>query len=123
MIQGQVNALRQAVIPVELRSPNGQPIQVDAVIDTGFDGFVTVAPDQAQRLQLPFLEVRSYALGDGRAVDFAIHLVTVVWDGQERDGEALVTDGGILVGMSLLHGYHLFIDVVEGGVIRLQARP
>jgi len=93
------------------------------VIDTGFDGFVAVSPDQAQHLQLPFLEVRSYELGDGHAVDFAIHLVTVVWDGQDRDGEALITDGGMLVGMSLLQGHHVFIDVVEGGVIRLQARP
>jgi clan AA aspartic protease len=123
MIQGQVDTLRRAVIPLELRGPHGQTALVEAVIDTGFDGFVTVSPDQADRLQLPFLEVRSYELGDGNAVDFAIHLITVMWDSQEREVEALVTESGILIGMSLLYGYHLFIDVIEGGEIRLQPRP
>jgi hypothetical protein len=56
-------------------------------------------------------------------VDFAIHLITVMWGSQEREVESLVTESGILVGMSLLYGYHLFIDIIEGGDIRLQPRP
>jgi predicted aspartyl protease len=66
---------------------------------------------------------RFYELGDGNRVEFDIHRVKVLWDGQERDVEALVTGGGVLVGMSLLHGYHLFVDVVDGGEVRIKARP
>jgi clan AA aspartic protease len=123
MIQGHVDAFgREVVLPLELRGLNGQTVQVDAIIDTGFDGFVTVSPDYTQRLQLPLLEVRPYELGDGQTVDFDIHLVTVMWDGQEREVAAVVTEGGVLVGMALLYGYHLCIDVVEGGGVRLQPR-
>jgi hypothetical protein len=28
-----------------------------------------------------------------------------------------------LVGMALLHGYHLFVEVVDGGEVLIQARP
>lgn len=66
---------------------------------------------------------RFYELGDGNPVEFDIHLLSVLWDGQEQHGEALVTNGGVLLGMSLLRGYHLFIDVIDGGEVRIEARP
>lgn len=123
MIQGQVNALRQAVISLELRGINGQPEITDAVVDTGFNDFLTLPPNLATRLQLPFLENRLYELGDGNLVEFAVHRLTIVWDGQERDIEALVTEGGVLTGMRLLQGFTLFMDVVDGGEVRIERRP
>jgi clan AA aspartic protease len=123
MIRGQVNAFRQAVVPLQLISPTRQVENVEAVVDTGFDGFLSVSPDLVTRLQLPFMMTRFYELGDGSQVEFDIHRATVVWDGQEQDVEVLVTSGGVLVGMSLLHGYHLFVDAVDGGEVRIEPRP
>jgi clan AA aspartic protease len=123
MIRGQVNPFRQAVIPLQLSGPHGQIENVEAVVDTGFDGFLTVSPDLMNRLQLPFGMTRFYELGDGSSVEFDIHRTTVSWDGQERDVEALVTSGGVLIGMAMLHGFHLFVDVVDGGEVLIQPRP
>ena len=123
MIRGNVDADKQAVISLELRGPNGQSKTVATVIDTGYNGALTITPDIAVTLQLPFREIRTYELGNGELVDFPIHDVTLIWDGQPRDVTAIATDGGVLAGMSLLSGYTLFIDVVDGGEVRIEARP
>src|SRR5712692_3959506 len=123
MIRGQVNAAKQAVIPLQLRGSERQAISIEAVVDTGFDGLLTLPPDLVARLELPFGMTRSYELGDGGKVAFDIHRTTVLWDGQERDVEAIVTNGGALVEMAMLRGYHLFVDVVDGGEVLIEARP
>lgn len=123
MIIGIVNAFKQAVIALELHGPYGKAITVDAVIDTGFDGHLAVTPEITADLQLPFRETRTYQLGSGKLVDFAIHNATVVWDGELRDVAALVTDGGILLGMSMLSGCTLFIHAVDGGDVRIDSKP
>jgi clan AA aspartic protease len=122
MIRGQVNASKQVVIPLQLSGPNRQPENVAAIVDTGFDGLLTVSPDLVTRLQLPFGMARSYEIGDGRRVEFDIHRATVLWDGKERQVDAVVTTGGVLVGMAMLKGFHLFVDVVDGGEVLIQAR-
>lgn len=123
MIRGKVNADKQAVITLEFIDANGQREAVPATIDTGFDGFLTISPDLAARLQMPYLETRAYELGDGNRVDFSINLATVDWDGNIRDVEALVTNGGVLIGMAMLTGYTLFIDAIDGGEVRIERRP
>jgi clan AA aspartic protease len=122
MIRGQVNAFNQAVVPLQLSGPGGQIEAIDAIVDTGFDGFLAVTADVAARLQLPFGMTRFYELGDGNKVEFDIHLATVLWDGGQHDVEALVTQGGALLGMSMLRAYHLFIDVIDGGDVVIEAR-
>jgi len=47
--------------------------------------------------------------------------VTVLWDGQHRYVEADAVDTMPLVGMSLLEGYDLHIQVAEGGRVVIQA--
>ena len=42
MIQGVVNAALEAVIPLTLQGPAGQTREIEAVIDTGFSGSLTL---------------------------------------------------------------------------------
>ena len=42
MIQGAVNAAYEAVIPLTVQGPAGQTQDIEAVIDTGFSGFLTL---------------------------------------------------------------------------------
>jgi clan AA aspartic protease len=123
MLRGQVSAFNEALVPLQLRGAGGETVDVEAAIDTGFTGALTLSSQLLAQLQLPFRMTRSYALGDGSEVEFDVHGVTVVWGGHDRDVEALVTSGGILIGMSLLSGHHLFIDVIDGGEVRVEARP
>src|SRR5436853_2965142 len=121
MIRGHVSAARQVVIPLQLCGCERQTITVEAVVDTGFDGLLTLPPDLVARLELPFGMTRSYELGDGGRVALDIHRTAVLWDGQERDVEAIVPNGGALVGMAMLSGYRLFVDVIDGGDVLIEA--
>jgi predicted aspartyl protease len=57
----------------------------------------------------------------GQVLD--VHLATVLWEGQHRDIAVLSAEGDVLGGMRLLLGHHLFIDVIDGGEVRIEPRP
>ena len=73
MIRGHVNAARQPVIPLQIFGADGRAETVEAVVDTGFDGSLTLPPDLVTRLDLPFGMTRPYVMGDGRTVDIDVH--------------------------------------------------
>lgn len=122
MITGIVNEDREPVILLEFSGTNGVTETVEVVVDTGYNGTVTVTPEINDRLKLPFKETRFYELGDGVVAELPIHIVTILWDGQKRDVDATVTEGGSLLGMSLLDDCTLFIDGRIGGEVRIALR-
>jgi clan AA aspartic protease len=123
VIRGQVQATREAVISLPLHAPGGGTRDLDVVIDTGFSGYLTLPPDTIATLQLPFYGTADYQLADGSAVQFPIHTATVVWDGHDRDVYVLASDGGALVGIQMLYGHRLYVDVIDGGEVTIEARP
>src|SRR5690349_12559349 len=113
MIQGQVNARREAVIPIEILDLSRQSVPLQATVDTGFSGFLSLPLAQINALQLPYDRTEIFTIGSNDDVDFDLYSGTVLWDGQEHDVFVLATDCDPLIGMSLLHGYLLFVDVVD----------
>ena len=59
-------------------------------------------------------------LGDGREVALDIFAGTVVWDGQDRDVVVLGVDGDVLVGMALLAGSRVILEVEERGRVTIE---
>src|SRR5947209_5606129 len=123
MIRGHVNSRDQAVITLDIRSPTGGWEAVDVVVDTGFTGYLTLPPARITALQLPFRQRQTYTLADNIDVDLDVHRATILWDGQPRDIAVLSVEGAALGGMRLLRGYHLFVDVIDGGEVRIEPRP
>jgi clan AA aspartic protease len=122
MIRGQVSADREAVVSLQLRAPDGRIVTVDAVVDTGFCDSLTLPSSLVASLQLPYFGTSDCELGDGSLVTFRVYTATVLWDGQELDTPIVASNGGALVGMRLLYGYHLFVDVIDGGEVAIQRR-
>ena len=121
MITGTVNADYEAVIRLRLQGPTGHEHEVDAIIDTGFNGFLTLL--SAFVIAFGFIRrSRGRALlANGSEELFDIYGVTVLWDGQPQYVEADAVDTVPLVGMSLLDGYDLHIQVADGGHVVIQA--
>ena len=88
MIEGVVNAAPAAVVNLALHGSTGQALDIEAVIDTGFTGFLTVTPALAEELGLDFRGTSRATLDDGSEITFPSYSVSVLWDGQERYVEA-----------------------------------
>lgn len=102
-----------------VRGFNGEEITVDAVVDTGFSDFVALTDEQVQALNLlPSNEVFS-TLADGTTRTVLTYFASVEWDGIPVLIEVVGGDADPLVGMALLEGYNLSMDVVEGGAVRI----
>jgi clan AA aspartic protease len=119
VILGQVNPRTEAVIPVMARDIAGNLLKLDAVIDTGFSGYLTLPLATITMLQLPFLSSRVFSLGNNSQVNFDIYMATLLWNGQDRDIQILASEAHPLVGMSLLKGFRITIDAVDGGEVHI----
>ncbi len=47
MILGRVTAGREAILPIRIRGLTGREIEVEAGIDTGYNGFLTAGDNEA----------------------------------------------------------------------------
>ena len=102
MIEGTVNAAYEAALILTVQGPEGQAREIEAVVDTGYNGFLTLPPVLVGELDLPFVTSGEATLADGRAVSFDIHMVIVDWDGQAKHIEVDAAEATPLVGMRLL---------------------
>jgi clan AA aspartic protease len=114
MITGSVNAEYEAIIRLRVQGHTGNEHEIDAIIDTGFNGFLTLSPALVPELGLTRLSRGRAVLANGREELFDIYGVTVLWDWQPRYVEADAVDTTPLVGMSLLEGCDLYIVIAEG---------
>ena len=120
MMTGKVTGNLDAVIEMEVVGSD-QREKIEAVIDTGFYGFLVLPSDLISRLTLQRIGNQPAFLGDGNEVDFDIYLATVLWDGEKREVTALESDAGPLVGMSLLYGSRVILDVINDGDVSINA--
>ena len=123
MIEGFVNANLEAVVTVPLQSSAGWTREVEAVIDTGFNGYLTLPPTVVADLGLSVVGEAEAVLADGGEAVFDVYGVTVVWDDQPRFVESGAVGIDPLVGMALLDRHNLNIEVERGGRVVIQARP
>jgi clan AA aspartic protease len=122
MITGTVNASLEPCVPLVLHDASGQPLTVDAMIDTGFNGFVTLSPGLIGSLGLTLLYQTRCLTADGTIQLFDVYSANVLWDGQLRTVDAQAVDAHALIGVALLQGYDLRMEVVPSGKVEIQAR-
>jgi clan AA aspartic protease len=123
MIRGRVNTFLEAVARLQVLSSQGQEQAIDAVIDTGFNGYLTLPPAVIATLGLPFRRSGRAELGDGSSVTFDIHELVILWDGRPRRIPVDAADTEPLLGMGLLYGHELSVQAVEGGEVAVKALP
>ncbi|MCY3918590.1 MAG: clan AA aspartic protease [Chloroflexi bacterium] len=120
MIEGVVTAGYEAVITLPLQDPAGRTREVEAVVDTGFNGYLTLPPVLVADLGLPVVGDGEAVLADGSEAAFDVYGVTVVWDGEPRYVETGAVGVDPLVGMSLLDSYSLYVEVADGGRVVIE---
>jgi len=120
VIRGQVSSERAAQVKLWIGGPSGDLHEISATIDTGFTDFLALPSDVIASLKLPYDATFPAILGDGSTSHLDFHRVTVVWGGRQLRIQALATAADALIGMALLDGQRLTLDVTAGGAVTIE---
>lgn len=112
-MQGWVNQNCEAMLPIIVGHGNAPKQMVEALIDTGFSGFLSLPLSIIESLGLPWIFSDSVTLGDGCEVIFQMYRATVIWDGQFKVVDVAASESEPLLGMGLLYGFKLQVEAVE----------
>jgi clan AA aspartic protease len=122
MITGVVRA-REARIRLKIRGPGRQEQEIEAVIDTGYAAWFTLPPMLVASLGLPWQSFGRGILADGSQTLFDVFEAKVVWNRRARRILVDEADTDPLVGMALLSGYELKVQVRPRGKVTINRLP
>lgn len=120
MISGNVTRIGRAVVRLPIEGPAGRSQLVDAAVDTGFNGFLALPFQVIASLRLPFKGFRKTTLANGSPASVRAFAATIEWHGQRQEVAAVEVRQGALIGMSLLRGSRLTVDVVVNGRVCIE---
>jgi clan AA aspartic protease len=116
VIHGSVVGL-QARVNIVLRPPGRSNVEIECVIDTGFEGTLTLPPDVVAALGLPYVTRIRANLADDSNVMTRLYLARIIWHGIEREVIVLAMGRRPLIGTALMEDYHLSVDFYESGSV------
>ena len=120
MIRGVLNDRLEPMVVLEISSGDGRFQPINALLDTGFDGYLTLHSDTVARLGLEYAEHIPMILADGEEIEAPAHAGAVKWFGEERSIDVIAMDGLPLLGMRLLAGCKITIRAHPGGEVLIE---
>ena len=109
---------REARVRLFIRGAAGMLHGLEAAVDTGFTEELTLDTGLIEALQLPYVLTEQTMLSDGSIVPCAVHAAKILWDGEERGILVQAGEGTPLLGIGLLLGYELRLQVMLGGELQ-----
>lgn len=116
MISGRKDG-HQAIIPVPFVFPGRPIVTIEFVVDTGFEGALTLPPAAFAALGLPYFQPMAAKLANDAPDTVDGHVAAVRWDGQDISVLVLSMGSRPLLGTSLLNGKELLIQFVTDGLV------
>ncbi len=123
MIRGVVNARHEAVVRLRVRGPGGVESDGDMIVDSGFTSSLTLPAATVTALGLVRKSGGTAKLADGSVRQFDICAAEVEWGGTWRAVLVSAIGNEPLLGMRLLAGHKLEIEVVPGGLVEILPLP
>jgi clan AA aspartic protease len=122
MIVGIVRR-REPVIRLTIRGSRGRQQAVEAVVDSGYTGWLTLPPTTIAALNLHWRTFGRGILADGSVRTFDVYQARVEWDGRVRSVFVDEFEATPLVGMALLRGYEYKMEVRARGKVTIKRLP
>jgi len=115
-MNGQVDSNGRALVAVSVRSSSTMPAHdIEAWIDTGFNGELVLPREQIDEFALQHSGTVKAILADGSEVALKTYACLIDWFGEERSLEVVANDGEQpLLGVGLLVGHDLHISYRSG---------
>ena len=117
MIRGRVGPDLGPTVPVDLIANNGEVHTVDMVLDSGFNGDLSLPVEFIRRLGFQYYDDIELKLADGEVVEFRVWEGRVNLHGRTRRVMAVEAESELLVGMNLLWRNRITIDVHANGPV------
>ena len=119
MITGVVTNSREATVRLTIIGPVGRQREIEALVDTGFNGWLTLPSQMVSLLQLPWRGRAGGLLADGSETVFDVYEGRLIWHQHERRLRVDQAETEPLIGMALLEGSELNIQVRDGGTVTI----
>ena len=119
-MQGRVNSLLEAELTVRFYGPSGQFLDVNLVVDTGYTGRIVLPEDYIQSLGLRPLNTSFAVLADGSTVRLDTYTAEFDWFGQRLAVVVSSLGSDPLLGMTLMDGFDLRVEIRAGGEVELK---
>ena len=120
MINGIVIG-RQPQLKVVLRISGYPDLEIGCVINTGFEGALTLPVVAVTKLQLPYVASINTNLANDENFITPVHRATVVWDEVELEVPVLAMGLRPQIGTLLLNNCNLNIDFCDGSILSIEA--
>lgn len=123
MIQGVVNSRYEGVVRLRLRGPAGVEAEIETVIDTGLSALMALSPGDIALLGLVGVSASYAYLADGSVIRFNVYGAEVLWESMWHAILVSAMGGESLLGMGMLAGHSLRMDIVPGGPVEIASLP
>ena len=123
VIAGSINSNRELVMPIRVLDANQHAHRVEAVVDTGFEGYLSLSPDWISDLGLRFVQHIDMVVATGRIFQVNSYHGIVIWRGQRRPIRILEAEGRPLIGINLLWNSLLTAEITDNGTVNITPLP
>jgi clan AA aspartic protease len=116
VIEGVFRAGHPRVI-LSLPARDGGTIDLEFIVDTGFEGDLCVNEPVLQQLDAAPAGARNNLLADGTLLRTPVYQMYLPFGDEERWVQVVVLPGNLLLGTTLLQDHLLSIELKEGGEV------
>ena len=120
MIEGFVDETGAIIVPIFVVGAPPDLAQT-AMLDTGFNGTLTLPASVVRKLDLVQSGVVQSMLADGSIITALLFYADVSWHGAARTIEVQESEGPVLLGMNMLGGSRLLVDAIPDGRVEITA--
>ena len=96
------------------------PVNIEFIVDTAFEGDLALPLSVLNRIQTTFDGDRRVRLADGTFRRRPHFEVSIEWEGEERLAEVVLMENEPLLGVELMEGYLLQVEITDGGEVSLE---
>jgi clan AA aspartic protease len=119
-VTGHVERER-ALINVPFLLEDNRQLSIEFVVDTGFEGAMTLPLSAIQSMGLTYFTQLTANLADGSGVGVDVFIATVLWDEKPKKVAVLAMGKRPLLGTALLSQNRLIADFTESGTLSITA--
>jgi clan AA aspartic protease len=120
MIRGRVTDERAVVIPLGVLDNTGRSWPINAVVDTGFTGDVSLPTSTIRSLSLRPLGQRLFTLADGELSVMNAYSGRVLWHERQHDVVVIQSEDTAIIGMNLIWGNRVTLEARTDGDVSIE---